>query len=150
MVKETSCGAIVYKIENNNPLFVLVKTIQCNRWGFPKGHIEKGETEKETAIREIFEETGIKQLQFDNSFRHEDIYIIDDEKTAKLEYKIEKHVIYFLALANNDEILVYDKNEISEIRWIDFQKAKELLFFHNSKEILSLAYNKILRRNEYE
>ncbi|MDR0724283.1 MAG: NUDIX domain-containing protein [Endomicrobium sp.] len=150
MVRETSCGAIVYKIKYNNPVFVLVKTVQGNRWGFPKGHVEKGETEKQTTIREIFEETGIKQLQFDDDFRQEDIYIIDDEKTAKLGYKIEKHVIYFLALTNDEETLVYDKNEISEITWVDFQKAKELLLFHNSKEVLNLAYNKIVRRSKYE
>ena len=35
MVKETSCGAIVYKIKNDNPIFVLVKTVQGNKWGFP-------------------------------------------------------------------------------------------------------------------
>jgi 8-oxo-dGTP pyrophosphatase MutT (NUDIX family) len=112
--------------------------------------MEKGETEKETAIREIFEEIGIKQLQFDDSFRQEDVYIINNEKTGKLGYKIEKHVIYFLALASDDEILVYDKNEITEIKEVDFQKAKELLLFHNSKKNLNLAYSKIIRRNKYE
>jgi 8-oxo-dGTP pyrophosphatase MutT (NUDIX family) len=144
MVKETSCGAVIYKIENANPIFLLVKSAKSGNWGLPKGHMEKGETEKETAVREIFEETGIKQLKFDDNFRQEDVYIIDNEETTKLGYKIEKHVVYFFALSAGNEILEYDKKEISGSRWVNFQKAKELLLFHNSKEILSLAYKKII------
>jgi 8-oxo-dGTP pyrophosphatase MutT (NUDIX family) len=109
--------------------------------------MEKGETEKETAGREIFEETGIKQLKFDDNFRQEEVYIIDNEETTKLGYKIEKRVVYFFALSSSgNEILEYDKKEISESRWVIFQKAKELLLFHNSKEILSLAYKKIIEK----
>ncbi|MDR1522556.1 MAG: NUDIX domain-containing protein [Endomicrobium sp.] len=147
MVKETSCGAIVYKIKSASPVFLLVKSVKGNRWGLPKGHMEKSETERETAIREIFEETGIKQLQFDDTFRQEDIYIIDNEETEKLGYKIEKHVIYFLALSTGQEVLEYDRSEISESKWVNFQEAKKLLLFHNSKEILSLAYKKITGGN---
>jgi 8-oxo-dGTP pyrophosphatase MutT (NUDIX family) len=145
MVKETSCGAVVYKIENANPVFLLVKSVKSGKWGLPKGHMEKGETEKETAVREIFEETGVKQLKFDDNFRQEDIYIIDNEETTKLGHKIEKHVVYFFALLAGNENLEYDKKEISESRWVNFQKAKELLLFHNLKEILSLAYKKIIK-----
>ncbi|MDR3124453.1 MAG: NUDIX domain-containing protein [Endomicrobium sp.] len=144
MVKETSCGAVIYKIENANPVFLLVKSVKSSNWGLPKGHMEKGETEKETAVREIFEETGIKQLKFDDNFRQENVYIIDNEETTKLGYKIEKCVVYFLALSVGNEILEYDKKEISENRWMNFQKLQELLLLHNSKEILSLAYKKII------
>src|SRR5690554_7789701 len=56
---EISCGAVVYTRKNDNILYVIVKSTE-GYFGFPKGHMEKNETEEQTAIREIFEETGLK------------------------------------------------------------------------------------------
>lgn len=59
MSMEKSCGAVIYRKSNDNVEFLGVKSKGNGDWGFPKGHVEAGETEKETAKREILEETGL-------------------------------------------------------------------------------------------
>ncbi|MFH1332713.1 MAG: NUDIX domain-containing protein, partial [archaeon] len=63
MIKEKSAGVIVY---NNGEFLILQYT--AGHWDFPKGHIEKGETERETALRELKEETGITDAFFVKGF----------------------------------------------------------------------------------
>jgi 8-oxo-dGTP pyrophosphatase MutT (NUDIX family) len=145
MLKEISCGAVVYKMTQNGvPIFLLVNSKRSDRWGFPKGHIENGESETETAKREIFEETGIKNVKFVENFRQEDVYLINgtlDETRGRL---VKKHSIYFLFLALVEAVLDFDKNEISKIEWVDIKKAQEFLSFANQKKIIKLAYDKII------
>ena len=58
MTYEKSCGGIVYRKFHGNTEILLIKHIKSGYWSFPKGHVENGETEEETAKREIKEETG--------------------------------------------------------------------------------------------
>ena len=68
MMHEKSCGAIVYRKYHGNTEILLIKHINSGHWSFPKGHVEEGETEEETAKREIMEETGI-DVNLDTTFR---------------------------------------------------------------------------------
>jgi len=63
--EETTAGGIVVRFENNCPLVAIVKKERrkFTKYSLPKGHIENGETLEETARREIYEETGIADLQ---------------------------------------------------------------------------------------
>jgi 8-oxo-dGTP pyrophosphatase MutT (NUDIX family) len=143
MFKEFSCGAVVYKIQNNSPIFLLVNSRQNKKWGFPKGHIENGENEIETAKREIYEETGIEDVKFIKNFRQEDVYVVNGSISHTRDNMVEKHSIYFLALTLADP-LDFDKNEIEELRWADIKQALELLSFTNQKKIINLAYKLII------
>ena len=55
MKNEKACGAVIKNEEGK----ILLIFQQNGFWGFPKGHVEEGETEPETAVREVFEETGL-------------------------------------------------------------------------------------------
>ena len=57
---ERSCGAVVYGNINGETMFLLIKNKRSAHWGFPKGHVEKVETQQQTAMREVFEETCLK------------------------------------------------------------------------------------------
>lgn len=121
MEKEKSCGAVV--IKDNNEI-LLVKTIR-GFFGFPKGHVEAGETEEETAIREVKEETGI------------DIEIISDKKfilTYKVNNVIDKDVILFIAKPISNELL-RQECEISEVKWVNIDKVEEYFDFDNIKTL---------------
>ena len=65
MEQEKSCGAIV--INKNNK--ILLVHHNAGHWDFPKGHIENGETEEQTAIREVKEETNI-DIIINNKYRY--------------------------------------------------------------------------------
>ena len=56
---ESSCGAVVYRDIKGEVRYLLIKNRRSAHWGFPKGHIEPGETKQQTAVREVLEETGI-------------------------------------------------------------------------------------------
>ena len=126
MEKEKSCGCIV--IDNGKVL--LIQHLK-GHWDIPKGHMEAGETEQETALREVKEETGV------------DVEVISDKRYT-LEYTVEngnlKEVIYFIAKKIGGEETAQE-TEVSEIRWLAFDEAVEMLTYDNSKELLRKAIN---------
>ena len=132
---EKSCGGVVYAKDGEDIKFLLVRGTS-NRVGFPKGHIERGETEFETALREIYEETSLSVI-LKSDFKEEYEYSISGF--------IKKKVIYFLAEFNiRDEYKIRDKQEIIEQRLISYEEADSMLRFPQDKEILKKAYQKIL------
>jgi 8-oxo-dGTP pyrophosphatase MutT (NUDIX family) len=132
MKKEFSAGAVIFKKENNELLFLIIYSDRNKTWGFPKGHIERGETEKEAAAREIKEETGLSDLKFIKGF--------EERITYETISKIKKYVTYFLCEANNQGILV-DSAEISDYKFLPLKKAEQLIKFDNLNVILRKAYD---------
>lgn len=126
---ECSCGAIVYRIINDEIRFLLIKNKRSLNWGFPKGHMERGEGELETAYREILEETGIR-AEFMPDFRYKSEYSIQG--------RIEKKVIIFLA-TTKDTSTIIQREEIEEYLWLKYDKAMSLLKFPNDKYLLTKA-----------
>ena len=123
-----SSGAIVYKVEENEIKYLLIMLIRGN-WGFPKGHFEGEETEKETAVREIFEETGLN-VKFHDDFRETIQYF-----PAPFIFKT---VIYFLAEAVTDNVKI-QTDEVAEYRWATYDEAAKLITYRLQKKILKKA-----------
>ncbi len=129
MLHEKSCGAIVYRKYHGNTEILLIKHINSGHWSFPKGHVESGETEIETAIREIKEETDIDVI-IDPTFR-ETVSYSPRKDTIKV-------VVYFLAKAKNVDFH-RQEDEIAEIRWVDISYATNILSYENDRNIVSKA-----------
>lgn len=130
MKKEKSCGNIVFK-EENNSIFVLLVHHNLGHWGIPKGHVELDETEEETAIREVFEETGISS------------YVIPGFRemiTYSPKENVLKDVIFFLGKPNDNE-LTPQLTEVSEAKFIEIDKAVDLITHQDEKELLKKAIN---------
>lgn len=126
MKKEKSCGAIVYRQNDSWAEVLLLCHKNGGHWAFPKGHVEKGETEEETALREIKEETGLK-VRLDTSFRHTVTY---SPKPGVL-----KDVVYFAGeLAGGDQKA--QAEEVTGLKWEAPQKALELITYENDRETL--------------
>ena len=113
MINEKSCGAVVYRKYHGNTEILLIKHINSGHWSFPKGHVEAGETEVETAHREILEETSIDTI-IDPTFR-ETVSYSPKKDTQKI-------VVYFIAKAKNTNFTPQEE-EISDIRWIEIDRA---------------------------
>ena len=130
----SSCGAIVYRIIIGETRFLLIKNKRSANWGFPKGHIERGENEKETAYREVLEEAGIR-IRFLPDFRFRSEYSIQG--------RIEKQVVIFLA-TTDDTTTTIQQEEIEEYLWLKFDKAMNSLKFPNDKQMLRKANEYLL------
>lgn len=133
MKHEKSCGVIPFCSKDNNIFFLLIK--QNNGIvGFPKGHVEKEETEKETALRECLEETNLK-VDFVGDFREEISYFME-------EFNSFKTVVFFLGRIDNFD---YKKQEteISDISILSYEEALEHISFNDTKQLLVKAYRYI-------
>ncbi len=126
---EKSCGAIVYRKFHGNTEILLIRHIKSGYWSFPKGHIERGETEVETAQREIREETGI-EVFVDTGFR--------ETVTFSPRRDTSKTVVYFVARAKNYDFKPQEE-EISEIKWVEIGQAPGVLTYDNDRLIVSKA-----------
>lgn len=131
--KEKSCGAVVYKIDENERISFLIVKQNIGNLGFPKGHVEEGETEEETAIREIKEETNL-DVVVDTNFR-----MISTYSPAR---GVVKDVIFFVATPTSDEIIAQPE-EIAVAMWCDYYKARRIINFRQNKQILRHAFNYI-------
>ncbi len=129
MTYEKSCGGIVYRKFHGNTEILLIKHIKSGYWSFPKGHVEKGETEEETARREIKEETNI-DVYIDPGFR--------ETVTYSPRKDTRKDVVYFAARARNYDYKPQPQ-EIAEIRWVEIGQAHNLLAYDNDKLIANKA-----------
>jgi len=145
MNKEISCGAIIFRKNNKEMQFLLIYSKRNNAWGFPKGHIEPGESEKEAALREIKEETGIDDLAFVEGFREEDIYKAISNRGPHNGTAIEKHSIYYLCKTQTSVIKV-DEEEISSFKWLRLQDVYSVEMHKSTKQILTVAVDFLLKQ----
>lgn len=126
---EKSCGAIIYALLNEQRQYLLIRHMNGGHWAFAKGHVEEGETEIETALREIDEETGLT-VQLNSQFRESISYQPKED--------ITKEVVYFIAQANTQEIR-RQEIEVLEAQWLPYDQAQELLTYSNDKLLLDKA-----------
>ena len=136
LVKEKSCGVIVIK-NINGSLHILLVHHNLGHWGIPKGHIEDNETEEETAIREVLEETNINTK------------IISDFRkciTYSPKKNVMKDVIFFIGKPINDNLNPQLK-EVNDVAFVDIDKALELITFDDEKESLREAISYIKDNN---
>lgn len=108
------CGIVVFRYKKELE-FLIVKSKKGNL-SFPKGKIEKGETDYECAIRETFEETGIKEDGL-NFIKNGDEYVTFKEISKKGNCS----VLYYLAECKGDPQLLYvDPEELSWVGWLSY------------------------------
>lgn len=130
MKREKSCGALVYRYDNGRLLILMLRHRHGGHWSFPKGHVEGAETEVETALREVREETGLHVL-LQQGFRHTVEYF---PKPG-----VKKQVVYFLGKALPNEPAVRQEIEISELKWVEWDEAFRCVTFKNDKDLLNMA-----------
>ena len=126
-MKEISCGAVLYTIENDEYRFLIVKDRNGN-YGFPKGHIESGESYLDAAYREIKEEVGISPI------------IDKDFNGITVSYSLpngnEKECIYFEGSFIQNQKFSCVNDEIQEYLLLDYPSAYEKITFDNAKDVL--------------
>ena len=124
-----SCGAILFRKEAGKILYLLLDT--GNRWDLPKGLREENENEEEVVIREVFEETGIKDLKF-----------LDFKRKVSFMFKVDgqlvaKGVVLILAQTKEKEVKV--SFEHKAFKWCGYEEVIELIKFKNYQDTIRRA-----------
>jgi 8-oxo-dGTP pyrophosphatase MutT (NUDIX family) len=130
-VEERSAGAVVFRTtQKGTRLFVLL--LNAGKWDFPKGNIEDDETELETVIREVGEETGLKRITIVPGFRKviEYFYRRDGKN-------IHKRVVYMLAEVDDDQVKISFEHQ--GFGWFPYSEAVARASYDNSKMLLAEA-----------
>ena len=129
MKQEKSCGAVIFREDENGRRFYLILTSTKGHVTLCKGHVEKKETEHETATREIMEETGLT-VEFVDGFRQVITYA---PKPGHM-----KDVVFFLARAGEGHI-VCQPEEVADARFLPFDAAMERLTHASDRDTLASA-----------
>lgn len=141
MLREKSCGALVLRNQKQadgtkNTYILMIRHTDGGHRSFPKGHVEKGETEKMTAEREVREETSVR-IHISERFREAVYY--------KPRPNSNKEVIYFLAFTKQSEIIARE-GEIAQVEWVPIEDAREALTHDNDKRVLDAAIEYLRER----
>jgi len=137
MKKDFSCGVIPYRVVDGQRQFLLIQH-QAGHWAFAKGHPEKGESDLETARRELAEETGISQVEIDEQHPFDEHYTFI-KRSGK---QVSKRVTYFLGQVSADQAIVLQEAEVSDYAWGDATQTRQRMSFDEGRALLDevLAY----------
>jgi 8-oxo-dGTP pyrophosphatase MutT (NUDIX family) len=130
MQREKSCGAVVFT-KNTHAEYLLLR-YAAGHWDFVKGNVEPNESEIDTVLRELREETGIVATQTIEGFRERIEYYYRRQGET-----IQKEVVFYLIEAQGKKVQLSFEHIDSD--WLNYQNAMEKLTFKNAKDVLQKA-----------
>jgi 8-oxo-dGTP pyrophosphatase MutT (NUDIX family) len=119
-------------LKNGEAKYLLLH-YEAGHWDFVKGNVEPNESEQETVIRELREETGITDAKFIENFKEKIDYFYRRQGTT-----IHKEVIFFL-METHTETVKISYEHVGYI-WLNYQQAMEKLTFKNARDVLKKAH----------
>ena len=138
MRHEKSCGAVVFSQFDGAWHVLLIRHEHGRHISFPKGHVEAGESERQTAEREILEETGVR-VSVDTGFRAENRYMARPD--------VEKLVVFFIAVAE-ERTPIAQEGEVAVAEWVEAGEAAGRLTYEQDGRILRRAQKYLLKEKE--
>jgi len=133
-VDEISAGGLVVDVVSTEPQALLISRYDRRErliWSFPKGHIESGENSRQTAIREIREETGIVAEVLD-PLGEIDFWFMADGR------RIHKTVHHFLLVAVGGALSAEDP-EVEFVEWLPLSAVRDRLAYADERDLLDKA-----------
>jgi 8-oxo-dGTP pyrophosphatase MutT (NUDIX family) len=136
--RETSAGGVVFRMTPRTdgsiprPLFLLIRDSYRN-WGFPKGHVEEGELPETAALREVAEETGLRELSLRGPVDTIDWYF---RFRGRLIHKV---CHFFLMETDKAQTSPQRTEGITACRWAAYDEASEVISYANAREVLRRA-----------
>ena len=129
---ETSAGGVVFRLDNGRPLYLLIRDAYGD-WGFPKGHVEKGERPESAAIREVLEETGLPSLTL-----RDPLDVI--EWLFRWRGTLVRKRCHFFLMQTAESATAPQADEgITECQWLPADEALRLLRYDNARAVLRRA-----------
>jgi len=129
---ETSAGGVVFRIDDGQPLYLLIRDSYQN-WGFPKGHLEEGEVAEAAAVREVSEETGLADLSVRGAIETIDWFF-------RFRGQLIHKVCHFFLMQTHESSTSPQRAEgITACRWTHFEDACGLVSYANARDVLRRA-----------
>lgn len=138
--RESSAGGVVYRMDRGQPLFLLIQDSYGN-WGFPKGHLERGERADTAALREVMEETGLRAVA-----------VVGSIDTIEWFFRfrgslIHKNCQFFLMETSVADTKPQRSEGITACQWATLEDAQQRIGYENARGILRRAHEMVLQRN---
>jgi bis(5'-nucleosidyl)-tetraphosphatase len=127
MLEERSAGSIIYRQSSEGKMYLLLN-YPSGHWDFVKGNIEKGETFKQTVLREIREETGISDITFVDGFEDKIEYHYQRDGQV-----IHKEVVFFVSNTKTDQIVL--SHEHLDYTWLNYNDALGKLTYKTAQKL---------------
>jgi 8-oxo-dGTP pyrophosphatase MutT (NUDIX family) len=129
---ETSAGGIVVRLVDGRPRVLLIRDSYRN-WGFPKGHLEEGETAADAALREVREETGLG-----------DVALIGEIDTIDWHFRFRGRLVhktchFFLMQTRHARTRPQRAEGITACRWVSIDEAEKAISYANARDVLRRA-----------
>ncbi len=125
---EHSAGIVIFRRHNGKFVFLLLH-YNAGHFDFPKGHLEKGESNRDAAVRETLEETGISDVKILEGFKQKlGYYFTRDGK------RTFKEVVYFAGETKSSDVKI--SAEHIGFEWQGYDDALKKITFKNSQEVL--------------
>ncbi|MEG0769243.1 MAG: NUDIX domain-containing protein [Ruthenibacterium sp.] len=129
MKQEKSCGVIAYRVQKGVPEVLVICHRYGGHWAFPKGHVEKGESEQQTALRELREETGIR-AELRSDYR---------EVTAYSPARgVKKDVVLYIGRVTGGALRAQPE-EVRTAQFLPYDEALVRLTYTADKQLLQKA-----------
>jgi bis(5'-nucleosidyl)-tetraphosphatase len=135
---EHSAGFILFRNSPAGPLYLLLD--YGKHWDYPKGHLEKGESAWQAAVRELKEETGIRQVDRVGRFQQNMHYFFISKKKGP----IAKTVTYFLGKTKKPTVTLSEEHHAHA--WLPYEKALTRLTYQTAKDLLTAAHESLQNR----
>jgi ADP-ribose pyrophosphatase YjhB (NUDIX family) len=136
IVREPTSGGLIFRRHNGKIQILLIQDAK-KRWTIPKGHIEEGETAKQTAEREIGEEAGLFDLDILGwlgkiNFRY-----------RRMNKLVLMTTQVYLVHAKSGTDQIKKEDWMSDIRWLDFAEALDKIEYEDISKLMLLAMRRI-------
>jgi len=130
-MEERSAGAVLFNDIGSSRQYLLLR-YPAGHWDFPKGNVEKGESEGQTVLREVNEETGLDDVKLIDGFRRKIEYFYRRESKS-----VHKEVVFLLAETKKEDVKL--SLEHQAYGWFSFREALEKVTYNNSRRTLLQA-----------
>ncbi len=138
-VREFTAGGMVYRRTSIDHVDILMIQDRLGRWTIPKGHVEEGESNEQTAIREVGEETGLHSLSIKEKLDKIHFFY---RKEGKLIY-MTTHVFLIEALGDTNAVIPENSEGIVDAKWFSMEEALRLIEYKDTERLFKLGLQKL-------